>query len=123
MIKDNLIYTLYIAVLAVIHLLLSKGIDMIIINRPALGCYFVLVILSFMGNTVFSLQTRSSNIEFPQAFMIVTTLQLLGAMSFAAYLRYTIVDDMKTIVLQFVAAFILFLIFQSIYLIKTKAKK
>jgi uncharacterized membrane protein len=123
MIKDSLVYTLVLLALGTIHFGISFLFEPIYFGKEVILSYFVLLILSVIGNSVFLLEKKSENIEFPQAFMIVTTVQLLGAMSYAAFQRYTLVELVKTNMLQFVVLFMIFLTFQSVYLIKTKAKK
>lgn len=123
MIKDSLVYVAVLVVLVTIHFGLSQFIELVYFGKEVILGYFVLLILGVIGNSVFLIEKRAKNIEFPQAFMIVTVFQLLGAMSFVTYLRYTLENQMKTVLLQFVALFIVFLIFQSVYLIITKAQQ
>ncbi len=123
MIKDSLVYIIVLAALGAVHFGMSFLFEPIYFGKEVILSYFVLLILSVIGNSVFLLEKKSESIEFPQAFMIVTTVQLLGAMSYAAFQRYTLEELVKTNMLQFVVLFMLFLAFQSIYLIKTKAKK
>lgn len=123
MIKDIAIFVLFVLLIGGIHFGLSSISDMLLFDNNVILGYAVLIILSVIGSSVFYLENKIEDLSFPQAFMIVTTVQLLAAMSFAAYLRYTITTNMRTILLQFVVEFILFVAVQSIYLIKTKAQK
>lgn len=123
MIKDSLVFLTFILVIGGAHLGLSKLDGMFVFNDPVILGYAVLVILSLIGSSVFLLEKKLEDLAFPQAFLIVTVVQMLGAMSFAAYLRYTLEDNIRTIVLQFVVEFLIFLTLQSVYLIRTKAQK
>lgn len=123
MIKDSLVYVAVLVALVAIHFGLSQFVELVYFGKEVILGYFVLLILGVIGNSVFLIEKKAKNIEFPQAFMIVTVFQLLGAMSFVTYLRYTLENQMKTVLLQFVALFIVFLIFQSVYLIRTKAQQ
>ena len=123
MIKDSILYVLVLAVMAAVHFGLSAVVDLVYFGKEVILGYFVLLILGILGNSVFLIEERAKNIEFPQAFMIVTVVQLLGAMSYVTYLRYTLTVQMKTVLLEFVVLFMVFLIFQSVYLIKTRAQE
>ena len=123
MIKDIVIYLLIIGAMAGLHFGVSDQSDLFLFNDKVILGYVVLAILSLIGSSVFLLEKRLKDLQFPQAFMIVTVVQMLGAMSFAAYLRYTLEDNIRVIVLQFVVLFLIYLTFQSVYLIRTKAQR
>jgi hypothetical protein len=106
---------------ALLNFGLSSLFDIVLFGKEMVLCFIFLFILAIVGNTVFYLEKKFPDIQFPQAFMIVTTLQLLGAMSFSAFLRYTLESNMQTIMIQFVIAFLIFVAFQAGYLINTKA--
>lgn len=122
MIKDSLIFLAFILLIGGIHFGLSTVDEMFIFSDSVILGYAVLIIMSLIGSSVFLLEKKLQDLAFPQAFLIVTVVQMLGAMSFAAYLRYTLEDNIRTIVLQFVVEFLIFLTLQSVYLIKTKAQ-
>jgi len=121
MIKDSFVYLLMLAGVALLNYGLGALFEIVLFGKEMILCYFFLFILAIVGNTVFYLEKKFPDIQFPQAFMIVTTLQLLGAMSFSAFLRYTLETNMQTIMIQFVIAFLIFVAFQAGYLINTKA--
>lgn len=122
MIKDIVIYFIFLGILAGTHFGLSYSMDLILFDNTSILSYVVLIILSLIGSSVFLMEKKIKDLEFPQAFLIVTVVQMLGAMSFSAYLRYTLTENIRALVLQFVVIFLLFLIFQSVYLIRTKAR-
>ncbi|GEM_PF-3295392 len=123
MIRDIVYSVLLLLVIGGIHAGLSSFTTIIRLDEKSYLSYAVLFILAVIGSSVFVLEKRMKNIEFPQAFMIVTVVQLLGVMSYVTYLRYTLTDHLKTNMLQFVVIFLIFLAVQSVYLIKTKAQE
>ncbi len=56
--------------------------------------------------------------NFVNRFLILTTVQLLAAMSMLAALAYLKMPDMRTVALQFVAVFVVLLALQSFFLVK-----
>ena len=56
--------------------------------------------------------------NFVNRFLILTTVQLLAAMSILAALAYVKMTDMKTIALQFISLFVVLLVIQSFLLVK-----
>ncbi len=56
--------------------------------------------------------------NFVNRFLILTTIQLLGAMSILAALAYMKMPDMRIIALQFISVFIILLGVQSFFLVK-----
>lgn len=123
MIRDVVYSVLLLLVIGGIHAGISSFTTIVRLDEKSYLSYAVLFILAVIGSSVFVLEKRVKNIEFPQAFMIVTVVQLLGVMSYVTYLRYTLTDHLKANMLQFVVIFLIFLAVQSIYLIKTKAQE
>lgn len=56
--------------------------------------------------------------NFVNRFLILTTVQLLAAMSILAALAYVKMPDMRTVALQFISVFVILLAIQSFFLVK-----
>ena len=56
--------------------------------------------------------------NFVNRFLILTTVQLLAAMSILAALAYVNISDMRTVALQFISIFVILLAIQSFLLVK-----
>jgi hypothetical protein len=56
--------------------------------------------------------------NFVNRFLILTTVQLLAAMSILAALAYVKMPDMRTVALQFISIFVILLAVQSFLLVK-----
>lgn len=123
MIRDIVYSVVLLIVLGGVHAAISNVVPFMRFDGTTYLSYAVLFILAVIGSGVFVLEKRAKNIEFPQAFMIVTVVQLLGVMSFVTYLRFTLTHHLKVNMLQFVVIFLVFLAVQSVYLVKTKAQK
>jgi len=56
--------------------------------------------------------------NFVNRFLILTTVQLLAAMSILAALAYLEMSDMRVVALQFISVFVILLAVQSFFLVK-----
>ena len=56
--------------------------------------------------------------NFVNRFLILTTVQLLAAMSILAALAYLKMSDMRVVALQFISVFVILLAVQSFFLVK-----
>ncbi|MDX1652999.1 MAG: hypothetical protein R3277_10935 [Brumimicrobium sp.] len=121
MIRDHLFFAFFYLILILAHWLVYNLFPGLYFGDEIILSYAVLIILSFTGNSLFRLTKRFKEIQFAQLFMIFTTVQLLGAMVFAAYIRYAKPEYAKEVLLQFVILFFVVLLFQSIYFVKRKA--
>jgi hypothetical protein len=118
MIKDVLRIALFFALLGTVHYCILDFFPPI---QPANDFYLIyalLMIINLMGATLFYLGRNLEVGSFAGLYLIFTTIQLLGAMSFALAIRVIREEDAKQTLLHFVAAFMLSLIFQSYYYIK-----
>jgi hypothetical protein len=118
MIKDVLRIILFFVLLGTIHYF---TLDFFPAIQPANDFYLIyalLLIINLMGATLFYLGRNLEVGSFAGLYLIFTTIQLLGAMSFALAIRVIREDDAKHTLLHFVAAFMFSLIFQSYYYIK-----
>lgn len=121
MTKDIFITVFFFTVIGVIHFLLQGTVPAIHPKNDFYLIYAVVLIINFMGITLFFLGRSLETGSFAGLFMIFTTIQLLGAMSFSLAIKLIRPDDAKNTLLQFVIVFFLNLIFQTFYYVrKTK---
>jgi hypothetical protein len=114
---------LFFAGLALIHYGVFQIAPNLYFGNEIILAYAVLFILNSTGATIFYLGTRGSvKIDFAQLFLVFTTLQMLGSFAFAAYIKIGFEENAKSALLQFVALFLMTLIFQTTYFVKTKVK-
>lgn len=119
MIKGKLYFLLFFAVIALFHFAIASVFPQPYFNHQLILCYVVLVLISFVGNTLlqFALKKEDKS-AFSEMFLVFTTIQMLVAMSFSAYLIYGGFQFKKELVLQFIILFFLSLIFQSLFFIR-----
>lgn len=121
--KDNLVFALFFAGLALIHFGLYQWFPTLYFGDEIILAYAVLFIINSVGATIFFLGTSGSfKIDFAQLYLLFTTIQLLGCFAFAAFIKISYEENAKPALIQFVVLFFTSLIFQTIYLIKTKVK-
>lgn len=119
MIKGKVKFLLFFGALALLHYIFSLYISRPYFNQNIILIYTVLILLSFIGNTLIHLGVKQKeDTAFSSMFMVFTTIQLLVAMSFSAYLIYGGFEHAKALVLQFVLLFFLGLLYQCIYFIR-----
>lgn len=109
--------------LALIHYGLYQLFPDLYFSNEIILSYALLFILNSMGSTLFFLSSDDSfKIDFAQLFLAFTTLQMLVSFAFSAYIKIRFDEHAKSILSQFIVLFLLTLIFQSVYFIKTKVK-
>jgi len=121
--KDNLVFATFFTGLALIHYGIFQFYPQLYFGNEIILSYALLFILNSVGATIFYLGNNESfKIDFAQLYLIFTTLQMLGCFIFAAFIKMKFEENAKASLMQFVVLFLLSLIFQTIYLVKTKVK-
>ncbi|HZH87446.1 MAG TPA: hypothetical protein VFD77_09015 [Brumimicrobium sp.] len=124
LLKDNLVFIMFFSGLGLIHYGIHQFFPDLYFGDEIILAYAVLFILNSIGSTLFFLGAGGSyKIDFAQLFLIFTTLQMLGAFSFSAYIKIGFEGNAKPALLQFVVLFFITLIFQTTYFVKTKVKQ
>ncbi|WP_107039391.1 hypothetical protein [Brumimicrobium mesophilum] len=122
--KDNLVYLFFFTGLALIHYGILQTYPDIYFGNEIILSYAVLFILNSVGATIFYLGNNENNkIDFAQLYLLFTTIQMLGCFAFAAYIKIGFDEIAKPVLIQFVVLFFISLVFQTVYLVKTKVKK
>jgi hypothetical protein len=118
MIKDLLAYGVFYGLLGTLHFFLLPYLPQIQPANDFFIIYLCLFVVSVMGSTLFHLSKRLEVANFAGMFIVFTTIQLLASMSFSLAIKLIREGDAKVTLLHFVAAFLLTLVFQTIYLLK-----
>lgn len=122
--KDNFVFLMFFAGLALTHYGLYDLFPNMYFGDEIILSYAVLFILNSVGATIFYLGSNGPNkIDFGHLYLLFTTIQMLGCFSFAAFVKISYEQNAKPALIQFVTLFLLSLIFQTIYLVKTKVKE
>lgn len=122
MIKDVLVYLVFYITIGIIHFALLPYLPAIKPLNDFYIIYFCLFIVSLMGSTLFYLNNKFDASNFAGMFMVFTTIQLLGCMSFALAIKLMRTDDAKVTLLHFVSVFFATLVFQTIYSLRVHNK-
>lgn len=121
--KDNLVFACFFSGMALIHYGLYDFYPTMYFGNEIILSYALLFILNSLGATLFYLGSKDAfKIDFAQLYLIFTTIQMLGCFSFAAYVKIKFEENAKQALIQFVVMFFISLIFQTVYLVKTKVK-
>ncbi|PKR81388.1 hypothetical protein CW751_04850 [Brumimicrobium salinarum] len=121
--KDNAVFMLFFTGLACIHFGVYQLFPELYFGDEIILSYAVLFILNSIGATIFFLGNSGSfKIDFAQLFLVFTTLQMLGSFAFAAYIKLSYIENTKPALMQFVVLFMITLVFQTTYFVKTKIK-
>lgn len=121
--KDNLVYLFFFTGLALVHFGLLEIFPEMYFGKEIILSYAVLFILNSIGATIFYLGNSGKiKIDFAQLYLLFTTIQMLGCFMFATYIKISFEEVAKPVLIQFVVLFFISLIFQTIYLVKTKVK-
>jgi len=122
--KDNLVFATFFAGIALIHYGIYEMYPSIYFGDEIILSYALLFILNSVGATIFYLGNNGTfKIDFAQLYLVFTTIQMLGCFSFAAYVKLKFEENAKVALIQFVILFFVSLVFQTIYLVKTKVRK
>lgn len=122
--KDNLLFGVFFAVLALIHKALYSFFPELYFGDEIILSYAVLFILNSLGSTLFHLGNNGSfKVDFAQLYLAFTTIQMLGCFAFAAFIKIGYPENAKPALIQFVLLFFCSLIFQTIYFVKTRVKQ
>ncbi|RYM36000.1 hypothetical protein ERX46_03110 [Brumimicrobium glaciale] len=122
--KDNLVFATFFAGIALIHYGIYEMYPSIYFGDEIILSYALLFILNSVGATIFYLGNNGTfKIDFAQLYLVFTTIQMLGCFSFAAYVKFKFEENAKVALIQFVILFFVSLVFQTIYLVKTKVRK
>jgi len=123
MLKDNLVFLLFFTGLALIHYGLYSLFPGMYFGDEIILSYAFLFIINSIGTTIFYLGNKGTlKIDFAQLYLLFTTIQMLGCFLFAAFIKFRFEENAKSVLLQFVALFLVGLAFQTVYLLKTKVK-
>jgi hypothetical protein len=123
MTKDVLITTSFFIGLGFIHFSLQGILPPIQPEKDFYLLYAVLLIVNYMGITLFFLGGKLATVNFAGLFIVFTTIQLLAAMSFALAIKVLRPEDAKNTLLQFVVLFFCNLIFQTIYYVRKSSRE
>ena len=107
-----------VAVIIVVHLVLAFFEVFGGRFQPILVLDLLLLVVFGLGAMLIGPGLDKDPENFVNRFLILTTVQLLGAMSILAALAYMKMPDMRIIALQFISVFIILLGVQSFFLVK-----
>lgn len=107
-----------VAVIIVVHLVLAFFEVFGGRFQPILVLDILLLVVFGLGAMLIGPGLDKDPENFVNRFLILTTVQLLGAMSILAALAYMKMPDMRIIALQFISVFIILLGVQSFFLVK-----
>jgi len=107
-----------VAVIIVVHLVLAFFDVFGGHFQPILVLDILLLVVFGLGAILIGPGLDKDPENFVNRFLILTTVQLLGAMSILAALAYLKMPDMRIIALQFISVFIILLGVQSFFLVK-----
>lgn len=122
MIKDTFSFLVFFLVLGLIHFFLLPFLPEIKYTNDFYIIYILLFTISVMGNTLFYFNVKLKMMNFAGMFIVFTTIQLLAAMSYSLAMKLIREEHAKVILIHFVVAFFVTILFQSIYLIKKQQR-
>lgn len=123
MIKDTFSFLVFFLVLGLIHFFLLPFLPEIKYTNDFYIIYILLFTISVMGNTLFYFNVKLKMMNFAGMFIVFTTIQLLAAMSYSLAMKLIREEHAKVILIHFVVAFFVTILFQSIYLIKKQQRE
>lgn len=123
MIKDTLSFLVFFIVLGTLHFLLLPYLPKIYFSNDFFIIYILLFSISVIGNTLFYFNLKLKMMNFAGMFIVFTTIQLLAAMSFSLAMKLIREEHAKVILIHFVVAFFVTILFQSVYLIRKQQKE